>query len=170
MCVGSLRSVLRMRLGRLTDTSSAAISLSTVDAALQDLFLEQGVDDLAGGGEGSLGIVLHQVAGQHAAFQVLGHGRVLLAALRLGSFTSSTVWNSSMISSLVSKPSARRSMRDRLLALAVDVHVEDVVDVGGELDPGAAVGNDPRAEQASAVGMDLVAEEHARATGAAGRR
>ena len=52
----------------------------------------------------------------------------------------------------------------RLLPLSIDVHVQDVVDIGGELDPGTTVRDDPRAEQPTAVGMDLVTEEHARRT------
>ncbi len=45
------------------------------------------------------------------------------------------------------------------LLLLVDVHVADVVDVERELDPRPAEGDDPRAVELRAVGVDVLLED-----------
>src|SRR5204862_4335056 len=47
------------------------------------------------------------------------------------------------------------------LLLLVDVDVDDVVDVDGELDPRSAEGDDPRRDQPLAVGMRALLEHDA---------
>ena len=61
-------------------------------------------------------------------------------------------------------PVAERAQQrgGRELLLLVDVDVDDVVDVDGELHPRAAERNDPRADQPLAVGVGALLEHHAR--------
>jgi hypothetical protein len=61
----------------------------------------------------------------------------------------------------------------RQLAAAVDAHEDVVLGIELEVEPGAAVGDDPRGEEQLAGGVGLalvVVEEDARANGAAARR
>jgi len=52
--------------------------------------------------------------------------------------------------------------RGRKFLLLVDVDVDHVVDVDGELDPRAPEGDDPRRIEPLAVGMGVLLEDHAR--------
>ena len=65
----------------------------------------------------------------------------------------------------VRQPERMEQHGGRKLALPVDAHVNDVLGVELEVEPGAAIGNDPRREQQLAGSVRLalvVVEEHAR--------
>jgi hypothetical protein len=59
-------------------------------------------------------------------------------------------------------PEGTQQRRRRELLLLVDVDVDDVVNVDGELDPRAAERNDPRRNQALPVRVRRLLEDHAR--------
>ena len=59
-------------------------------------------------------------------------------------------------------PEGAQEGRRRELLLLVDVHVDDIMDVDGELHPRAPERNDPRRVEALPVGMGVLLEDHAR--------
>jgi hypothetical protein len=137
--------------------------LEFLHAAVQDRLAQQRVDDRTGLGERLFFAVARQVAGQDAALERLLELLVLLGA-RLRELDRLDLVEEG--DDLLVRMETQRAQQHggRLLALAVDMHVQQVVDVGGELDPRTAVRDDARPEQPAAVRVRLVAEEHARRT------
>jgi hypothetical protein len=113
-------------------------------------------DLLVGLEEDLAGLGVHDVLGHHPAFQSL----VLLAPAGADLHRLHLV--EQLQNGLFGGVAQRLEQHGhRQLPLAIDVDVHDVVHVEGELHPGAPVGDDPGGEQALAVGMNGVVEEHA---------
>jgi hypothetical protein len=141
--------------------SSDSRKLDRLQAAGEQRLAQQRIDDCPRLGERLLLVGTVDVAGQDAPLEGLLQLLVCLGArFRDPGLLHLVEELDDLLVGLEAQGSQQHGRR--LLALPVDVHVQDVVDVGGELDPRSPVGDDPRPEQAPAVGVDLVAEEHAR--------
>ena len=121
--------------------------------------------DLAAGLDRDLaGLGVDQIAGRLDAAHAIGterHAPSLLGRLERNAVVEGRE------DLLVVQAKRIEQRRHRQLAASVDAHIDDVLGVELEVEPGAAIGNDAGGEQKLARGMRLAAvvvEEHARRT------
>ena len=119
-------------------------------------------DLLAGREDDLAGLAVDDVESRLLAAPLLGDERDLPAALAANVGDAVVEGVEDLLARQVERVEQRRH---RQLALAVDADVDDVLGVELEVEPRAAIGDDPRGEQELARGVGLAAvmvEQHAR--------